>query len=75
MPSQATDLPRQRFGQGFEPALEGAPAGKAPSLLEEFAHALHLGSGFLEHRERFAHLMQRCLTIMTTDAFRNSLSG
>jgi hypothetical protein len=37
--SQATDLPRQSFGQEcLEPVLEGAPASKVPSLLEEFAH-------------------------------------
>jgi hypothetical protein len=56
---QASDLLWQLLGQGFEPALEGgAPRGETPPLREKPAHELHLGGGFFEHREQFAHFVQ-----------------
>jgi hypothetical protein len=58
MTSQAADLLGKSAGQGFEPPLEGAPAGEASLLTKEFAHHLHLGSGFVEDRQEFSHPMQ-----------------
>jgi hypothetical protein len=85
MMSQATDLPRQSLGQEcLEPALEGAPVGKAPhSLLEEFAHrgvianpsretALRLASGLADRwrgsHPKVADHIEECLTQSGTEA-------
>src|SRR3712207_6530221 len=58
MTSQAADLFGKRFGQAFEPPLEGAPAGEASLLTKQFAHHLHLRCRFVEDRQELSHFVQ-----------------